>query len=246
MRQDEALAVIESLRNGQPPRRFVRSFSVADEAFLDEVRNEHLEAATMFGRIRFVSGAWGSGKTHFLRLLREAAFEANHLVASVELDASEAPLNKFERVFHAIASSITSPEMYTDNDLDRTDPVGEVLRRALFTGAGEDPTGDPTIGSGPLRRAEEALFASPQMDPDFRRVIAAYWRTYLPDAGDSIAVEERRSLALSWFKGEGTAGQYRAALGTQKRVARDNARVMLQSLSPTLAPSRLRRTRSST
>lgn len=230
LRPDEALAVIEALRNGQPPKRFVSSYSVGNEAFLEDVREEHLDAGTMFGRIRFISGSWGSGKTHFLRLLREKAFEANHLVATVELDRDEAPLNKFERVFHRIAQSITSPEMYRENDLDRVDPLGEVLRRALLGGSSETKE-SAHASQQALREAEETLFATPNLDPDFRRVIAGYWRTLLPDVADSIALEEQRALALSWFKGEGTLATYRKAFGVQKMVDRTNARTMLQSLS---------------
>jgi hypothetical protein len=231
LRPDEAIAVVESLRNGQPPKRFVSSYSVGTDEFIEDVRFEHLEADTMIGRIRFISGTWGSGKTHFLRLLREAAFDAGHLVATVELDRDEAPFNKLERVFYRIAQSITSPEMYRDNDLDRIDPLGEVLRRALFTLAREDPSGDPRVTQAGLREAQEALYGATNIDSDFRRIVDGLWQTYLPDAGDSIALEERRATALSWFKGEGNLGPYRKAFGAQKMVDRTNSRVMLQSLS---------------
>ena len=231
LRQDEAMSVIAALENGQPPKRFVSSYSVAHERFLKDVVDEHLDAGTMFGRIRFINGSWGSGKTHFLRLLREAAFDANHLVATVELDLDEAPLNKFERIFHRIAESITSPEMYRDNDLARADPLGEVLRRSLFVVAGEDPSGSSPVSPQGLRDAEEGLFAALNLDADFRRIISGFWKTYLPDAGDSIALEERRALALSWFKGEGSLAPYRSAFAVQKMVSRPNARTMLQSLS---------------
>jgi hypothetical protein len=231
LRPDEAAAVIESLRNGQPPKRFVSSYSVGMDRFVDDVREEHLDGATMFGRIRFVSGTWGSGKTHFLRLLREAAFDAKHLVASVELDKDEAPLNKFERVFFRISQSVTSPEMYVDNDLERVDPVGEVLRRGLFTSVGEEPTGQAVVSQPGLRTAQEALYAASNLDADFRRIVDGYWRTFSADAGDSIELEERRALALSWFKGEGRLPPYRAAFGVQKIVDRTNARTMLQSIS---------------
>lgn len=231
LRPDEAASVIESLRNGQPPKRFVSSYSVGTDSFIDDVRYEHLESGTMFGRIRFVSGTWGSGKTHFLRLLREAAFGSKHLVASVELDKDEAPLNKLERVFFRIAQSITSPEMYEENDLDRVDPVGEVLRRGLFVSVGEDPAGAAVISQAGLRQAQEALFAAPNLDADFRRIVDAYWRTFASDSGDSLALEERRALALSWFKGEGSLTPFRKAFSVQKMVDRSNARVMLQSLA---------------
>src|SRR6266511_2040072 len=97
-----AEAIVEKLRNGIPPRRYVSLYSVGEDEFLDGVRRRHLESASGAGRIRFISGSWGAGKTHFLRLLREKAFAANYLVATVELSRDETPFNKFEEVFYRI------------------------------------------------------------------------------------------------------------------------------------------------
>src|SRR5437868_13899865 len=109
--------IIEDLRHGIPPRRYVSLYSVGEGEFLEGVRKRHLESASGAGRIRFISGSWGSGKTHFLRLLREKAFDTNYLVATVELSRDETPFNKFEEVFYRIVRSITSPEMYEAGDL---------------------------------------------------------------------------------------------------------------------------------
>jgi hypothetical protein len=72
--------------------------------------------------------------------------------------------------------------------------------------------------------------ANDSMDIDFRRMILKYWETYLPEAGDPVALAERRGLILNWFAGEGTVGTYRREFGVQKVVARDTARLMLRSL----------------
>jgi len=231
LRPDEAGSVIASLRMGQPPERFVSAYSVGTTDFLDDVRSEHLESGTMFGQIRFISGTWGAGKTHFLRLLRESAFGSNYLVGTVDLDQDEAPLHKFERVFYRIVQSVTSPEMYRDNDLSRVDPLGEVLRRSLFAQVGEDPTGTANISPSGLREAQESLYGAPNIDPDVKRIVDGYWKTYVSDAGDVVALEEQRALALGWFKAEGTLPPYRKAFGVNKLVNRSNARIMLQSLS---------------
>src|SRR5205814_8547277 len=115
-----AEGIIEDLRHGIPPRRYVSFYSVGEDDFLEGVRRRHLESASGSGRIRFISGSWGAGKTHFLRLLREKAFEARHLVATVELSRDETPFNKFEEVFYRIIRSVTSPEMYEAGDMCRT------------------------------------------------------------------------------------------------------------------------------
>jgi BREX system ATP-binding protein BrxC/D len=220
-----AEGIIEQLRKGIPPRQYASLYSVGEDEFLDGVRRRHLEAASEAGRIRFISGSWGAGKTHFLRLLREKAFAANYLVATVELSRDETPFNKFEEVFYRIIRSITSPEMYEAGDLGRANAFTEVLHRAL---AGP---GDGDITPDRIQQMREALFAEDGIDIDFRRMIARYWQTFLPDAPDPATVADERGQILQWFAGEGTLGSYRSRFGVQKIVNRANARLMLQSLS---------------
>ena len=220
--------IVESLRNGIPPKRFASSYSAGNEEFLREVRKRHLESLSTRGKIRFISGSWGAGKTHFLRILREQAFEAGHLVSTVELSADQTPLHKFEQVFFDIIRNITSPEMYREGDLARAAPFSEVLRRALF----RDATGpEDSIDHERLQEAKQALFNSDGIDIDLRRIVAHYWETFLPEGGDPVTLEDTRGRILQWFAGEGTVGSYRSQFGVQKIVTRANARLMLQSLS---------------
>lgn len=220
--------VIESLRDGIPPQRFVSSYASGNETFLGNVRKRHLETASSRGRIRFISGSWGAGKTHFLRLLREEAFSAGYLVSTVELSADSTPFNKFEQVFFEIVRKITSPEMYREGDLTRAAPFAEVLRRHLFAA----PAGSADVVSHDrFQEAREQLMRSSDLDVDFRRMIVHYWETFLPEGGDPAALEERRGEIMQWFAGEGTIGLYRREYGVQKLVNRTNARLMLQCLS---------------
>lgn len=225
--QVEALEVIESLRKGIPPKRYTSHYTSGTEGFLKQVRQFHLESASTRGKLRFVSGSWGAGKTHFLRLLREDAFDARCLVSTVELNADSTPFNKFEQVFYDIVRNITSPEMYQEGQFEYAAPFGEVLRRALVdTPAG----GDESVSHERYQQAREKLFAAEGIDIDFRRIVSQYWETFLPEGGDIATLEDTRGRLLQWFSGEGTIGAYRK-LGVQKIVNRANARLMLQSLS---------------
>ena len=113
--QQLATGIVESLRQGLPPQRGIRTYAVGYETLLDGIDKRHLSGIEGRGIIRFVSGSWGSGKTHFFRLLREQAFEKGCLVAGVELNVNEAPLNKFEQVFHSIIQKVQSPGYYAGN-----------------------------------------------------------------------------------------------------------------------------------
>ncbi|HEY8743945.1 MAG TPA: BREX system ATP-binding domain-containing protein, partial [Chloroflexota bacterium] len=143
---------------------------------------------------------------------REAAFSAGYLVSTVELNVDQTPFHHFERVFFDIVRNLSSPEQYATGR-SQVAPLGEILERDLI----------PNIAAAKAR-----LFADNGIDVDFRRLVAAYWDTFLPDAGDELALEDARARILQWFTGEGASG-YRA-FGVQKGVDRGNARLMLQSL----------------
>lgn len=224
-----AQEIIESLRSGIPPKRFVSAYSAGNEGFLKEVRTRHLDGPSTRGKIRFISGSWGSGKTHFLRLLREEAFNSNCLVSSVDLTVTETPFNKFEEVFYRIVERIASPEMYRRGELEKhAAPFEVVLRETLFGTWAESSS---VITQERYQEAKEKLFATDGIDIDFRRMISHYWETFLPQGGDPSALEDVRGRILQWFQGEGTLGSYRSQFGVQKIVNRSNARLMLQSLS---------------
>jgi hypothetical protein len=235
----DALDIVESLRSGIPPKRFVSSYSVGTDQFVQDVRRRQLETSSSRGRIRFLSGHWGAGKTHLLRLLREAAFEAGYLVANVELNVDQTPFHHFERVFFDIARNISSPELFAEGR-PRSAPFGQILERAIIapplpgtSAPGSHPREDE--GNGPAARvqavtaAKALLLIEAGLDVDFRRLVAAYWDTFLPDAGDELTLEETRARLLQWFTGEGGSA-FRTRYGVQKGIDRSNARLMLQSL----------------
>lgn len=223
-----ALDIIESLREAIPSKRFVSAYSSGHEDFLKSVRRRHLASPSTRGRLRFISGSWGAGKTHFLRLLREEAFDAHYLVSTVELSAQEIPFDKFEKVFYAIIRNITSPEMYDEGQLGFAAPFKEVLRRALFQ---DLASSSESIPHERLTEAKEKLLTDDSIDIDFRRMVIHFWETYLPEAGDVATLENQRERITQWFAGEGTVGNFRSEFGVQKIVSRANARLMLQALS---------------
>lgn len=222
--QAQAEEVIESLRTGIPPHRNVSSYAAGTD-FVTAVTKRHLAPGIDSGKIRFVSGSWGAGKTHFFRMLREHAFAANLLVSTVELNADQAPFNKFEKVFYEIVRNITSPQMYESGDLAASLPFGEVLKEALVRRGGEEWNAPPVI-----EQACEELFEQTSIDIDFRRVVAEYWRTFGAQDGSIEALENVRGLLLQWFQGDVKAPQFRRDFGVQKVVTKENARIILNSL----------------
>lgn len=226
-----AVQVVESLRKGLPPQRGVDMYSVGNEKLIEGVKKYHLSGIANRGIIRFVSGSWGAGKTHFFRQLREAAFKDNCLVSNVELAAKSNTLNKFQTVFAAIIRQIATPSYYAGHTMLETAPFGIVVRESLAWLATEKREVGDEISYEQYAKAVEALMGDHGIDIDFKKMIGQYWETFLPEAPDQTMVEQTRAEILQWFSGEGTIGNFRKRFGVSKIVSRENAKLMLHSLA---------------
>ena len=229
--QTIAIQVIEALRKGLPPQRGTKLYAVGHEKLMQGVKKFHLNGIADKGIIRFVSGSWGAGKTHFFRLMRELAFDEGCLVSNVELSVDEAPLNKFERVLYGILKNIITPTYFHENGPPQAAPFGIVLQEAMiFLATGKHSLTIP-VTHEIYTKACEKLMACKAMDIDFRKIVKKYWETFLPDAPDPVAVGQIRDEILQWFSGEGVKTVYRKKYEVYKMVDRPNAKIILQSLA---------------
>ncbi|MBN1900235.1 DUF2791 family P-loop domain-containing protein [Candidatus Sumerlaeota bacterium] len=226
-----ATQVVESLRKGIPPQRGIDLYSVGNENLIEGVKKFHLSGITDRGIIRFISGSWGAGKTHFFRQLREIAFQNDCLVSNVELDVNSAALNKFQSIFSAIIRQIATPSYYAGQSALEVAPFGTVVRESLaWLATGSREVGDE-IAYEQFTKASEMLMRDHSIDIDFRKMVKHYWETFLPEAPDPSVIEQSRGEILQWFSGEGTVGAFRKQFGVSKIVSKENAKVMLQSLA---------------
>ena len=222
--------IVESLRKGVPPQRGVEQYSIGNEKLIEGVKRFHLSAISDQGIIRFVSGSWGAGKTHFFRLLRDVAFESECLVSNVELNVNDAPLNKFEMVFYSIVRNIATPSYYAEGKEQFAAPFAAVLTEALaFLSTGTRTLDGLTHDQ--FTKATDALIADPGIDIDFKKIVQEYWKTFLPDAGDPSLLQQTREEILQWFSGEGQRSSYQKKYGINKMINRQDSKLMLQSLA---------------
>ena len=235
MQLDRRLArqIIEALRKGIPPERGTSFYSVGDEKLIESIKNEYLEDIKDKGIIRFISGSWGSGKTHFFRLMRDVSFTEECLVSNVELNRHDAAFNKFEQIFVAIVKNIATPSHFTDDSEVEIAPFGRVLEEALsYLSKGSHEINNK-ITRLDYDQAKSKLASNPSIDEDFCKMINHYWRTCLTDltqGSDLSAVYQRRQEILQWFSGEGTITTYKQPFGVNKVIKSENAKDMLRSL----------------
>ncbi|MCB5224663.1 MAG: BREX system ATP-binding domain-containing protein [Candidatus Cloacimonadaceae bacterium] len=230
---DNALAsqIVEALRNGIPPQKGVSHYSVGNEKIINGIMRFHFPGMLNHGIIRFVSGSWGSGKTHFFRLLREVALHNNCLVSNVELEKSSAAMNKFQSVFAAIIRMVATPSYYVGDNVPEIAPFGTVISESLYWLAKGTHNSQIEVTYECYQKAVDKLMSDPGIDIDFKKMVKQYWETFLPETPDKTIVEETRGEILQWFCGEGSIGIYRKKYGVSKLVTKDNAKIMLQSLA---------------
>ncbi|MGB9666888.1 MAG: BREX system ATP-binding domain-containing protein [Candidatus Cryosericum sp.] len=229
--QETCQNIINQLRQGVPPELGVERYSVGHEDLMDGFKKYLLSGARSSGVIRFVSGSWGSGKTHLFRLLRDAAYADGFLVSNVQLTNDETPLSDFGKVFSTIVRQISTPALL-DQVLaqENQSPLGDVFEESLrLLGTGDRAAQGP-VTVEQYHAASARLAGDRGIDNDLRKIVDLYWQTFLPDADDEVANQRRREDLMQWFDGEGRLSFWQKQYGLMKVPAKDNAKRLLQSL----------------
>ncbi|OHE78419.1 MAG: ATPase [Verrucomicrobia bacterium RIFCSPHIGHO2_12_FULL_41_10] len=98
----QARAIIEGLRKGIVPTEYVSFFTVGRQNWLKFVE-EDLDyfIANGGGKVRFINGDYGDGKTHFMSIVKQLALQKNFASSFVVL-TRDVPIHKFEVVYQEI------------------------------------------------------------------------------------------------------------------------------------------------
>lgn len=236
--------LIESLRKGIPPQRGVEKYSIGNKRLIEGIRKFHLSQLYNVGKIRFICGSWGSGKTHLFRLIREFAFQENAVVSNVDLSMDTAPFNKFEKVFYSIVRNILTPISYHDEAYVDITPFRRLIEESLCYLSGVKLTNNEKITPENLSLAIEKLMENKGIDIDFKKMISHYWKSCIQEeklettekentTDQSSEIKTRDQIQeeiLQWFAGEGTISSYRD-FKINKIIKKENAKLMLQSLT---------------
>ena len=100
----QARAIIEGLRKGIVPTEYVSFFTVGRQNWLTFVE-EDLDCfiANGGGKVRFINGDYGDGKTHFMSVVQQLSLQKNFASSFVVL-TRDVPIHKFEVVYQEIVS----------------------------------------------------------------------------------------------------------------------------------------------
>ncbi len=217
----QARAIIEELRKGSVPADFVPFFTVGRDNWLtfiqDDLKNYIAEGGA---KVRFLSGDYGDGKTHFMSVIRHLALQSDFAVSFVVL-TREVPIHKFEAVYQSIARQLCG----------RFSGVGI---RDLLTRWLDDLAQEETVTPEQLADLTETLRDLPGMNVSFANALAALaYNRFLP-INEGERQEERdtaREIILHWFEGGKVTKRELKPFGIFEVVNKTNSKQMLNSLN---------------
>ncbi len=102
----QARSIIEQLRKGSVPVEYVPVFTVGRKKWLTFIEDDLEHYIGQGGsKVRFISGDYGDGKTHFMSVVRHLAMEKGFAVSFVVL-TRDVPIHKFETVYQSIVRQL--------------------------------------------------------------------------------------------------------------------------------------------
>ncbi len=160
---DEAEEIITALRKGVPPEKGAELYSVGRKDLLAYFNQTFGELHNKgISDIKFVSGDWGRGKSHFLDLIRDVALTHNFVVSKVELKSGEVSFDQLPLVIQRIIDNLVTSHV-KENGLEAllnewSQRTSEETENALFKALeNEGIDGDMRLKLVEYRRCRNAL-----------------------------------------------------------------------------------------
>jgi hypothetical protein len=192
----QARSIIEELRKGSVPTEYVPFFTVGREnwlTFIDDDLDHYI--AEGGAKVRFISGDYGDGKTHFMSVIRNLSLQKNFAVSFVVL-TREVPIHKFETVYQTIVRQLCGTF------------EGSGIRGLLDTWidglAATLINEDKPSSQASIEKLSETLRTLPGMNINFANGVIALINNRLAPLQEGESEEERaadREILYHWFEG---------------------------------------------
>ena len=192
----QARAIIEELRKGTVPVDYVPFFTVGRENWLTFIEDDLDKYIAEGGaKVRFLSGDYGDGKTHFMSVIRHISLQKGFAVSFVVL-TREVPIHKFEAVYQTIVKQLRG----------RYDGLG--IRSLLEDYINESEkmliqeNGD--LSTEKLSEISNEMRSLPGMDINFANGVIALLKNRFQPLGEREEQDERdnaREILFHWFEG---------------------------------------------
>lgn len=192
----QARSIIEELRKGSVPADYVPFFTVGREnwlTFIDDDLDHYI--AEGGAKVRFISGDYGDGKTHFMSVVRNLSLQKGFAVSFVVL-TREVPIHKFETVYQAIIRQL--------HGSFEGSGIRGLLETWIESLTAKSTKEDNTEAQESIEQLSETLRALPGMDINFANAIIALVNNRITPLQEGESKEERaadREILHHWFEG---------------------------------------------
>jgi hypothetical protein len=180
-----ARALIRSLIRGTTISEGVRHIHVGHKNWLAAQRELLAEIAEDgHADTKFVRGAYGAGKSHFLSMVQDLAHLQTWATSHVECKVDGVQIDRFETLYPRIVAKLKATDLISsDQDLS-VDPARWLLEKwardqIKRSGIREDGLTRPFDAEARLYGQLEKRLLRSSLPPDFIRATAAFARAYL-------------------------------------------------------------------
>lgn len=210
----QARAIIEGLRKGLVPVEYVSFFTVGRTNWLtcieDDLDNFIAEGG---GKVRFINGDYGDGKTHFMSMIRQLALEKKFAASFVVL-TRDTPIHKFERVYQEIVSQL------------RGCFAGVGIRALIKHWMNEQQTPDVDVNA-----LIHSLQQNQTMDSNFINALIGLLQADKPaDLAVTRDMINAQDILFQWFEGKKVPKKELAKFHVYETLNKANSKAFLDSL----------------
>jgi P-loop Domain of unknown function (DUF2791) len=208
----QARAIIEALRKGIVPTEYVSFFTVGRQNWLKFVE-EDLDCfiAHGGGKVRFINGDYGDGKTHFMSVIQQLALQKNFASSFVVL-TRDVPIHKFEVVYQEIVSQL------------RGNFEGVGIRSSIKHWINKQKIDEEDLGA-----LSTSLREIPGMGLDFANALIGLLQ--VKSSPSSVEEnEDSEEILYQWFEGKKVAKKDLKKFHVFEVLNKTNSKHFLQSL----------------
>jgi len=221
----QARAIIEELRKGSVPVDYVPFFTVGRENWLTFIEDDLDKYIAEGGaKVRFLSGDYGDGKTHFMSVIRHTSLQKGFAVSFVVL-TREVPIHKFEAVYQTIVKQLRG----------RFDGLGirSLLEDFINESAKTLTRENGDLSAENLSELSNEMRGLPGMDINFANGVIALLKNRFQPLGEGEEQEDRdnaREILFHWFEGGKVAKKDIKPFHIFEVISKTNSKSLLNAL----------------
>src|SRR5690606_388973 len=122
--------------------------------------------------------------------------------------------NRLDRILFGIFRQLALPSAAAE-PLPLANPLAAFLEQALqrLLSRPAFKSRWPQLRPGDYQQIEQELLQTQGLDIDFKKMLLAYWQTFLPAYADPALQARQQAEILQWFVGEGQLTSFRKRFG---------------------------------